>query len=214
MLPQEIKFVNSVFGFMRLFIIPILSLYFLIAPDVYAADAFTDKVMPFMKTYCSRCHNEKTKNGEFDLSRYTTAAKAIEDFKQWEHVVTFLRKEEMPPAESKQPSAELRAEMLKVVEGILVEEARKYTGDPGAVVPRRLTNSEFDNTIRDITGVDIRPTASFPLDPSSGEGFNNTGEALMMSPSLFKKYYGAAQQVADHALLTSTGLKFAPHAGV
>ena len=212
MLPQEIKFVNSAFGFMRLSFIPILSLCFLIAPDAFAADAFTDKVLPFMKTYCSRCHNEKTKNGEFDLSRYTTAAKAIEDFKQWEHVVTFLRKEEMPPAESKQPPAELRAEMLKVVEGILVEEARKYTGDPGVVVPRRLTNSEFDNTIRDITGVDIRPTASFPLDPSSGEGFNNTGEALMMSPSLFKKYYGAAQQVADHALLTSTGLKFAPHA--
>ncbi len=212
MLPQEIKFVNSVFCFLRLFFIPILSLCFLIASDVYAADTFTDKVLPFLKTYCSECHNQKTKNGELDLSRYTTAAKAIEDFKQWEHVVTFLRKEEMPPAKSKQPSAELRAEMLKVVEGILVEEARKYTGDPGVVVPRRLTNSEFDNTIKDITGVDIRPTASFPLDPSSGEGFNNTGEALMMSPSLFKKYYGAAQQVADHALLTSTGIKFAPHA--
>ncbi len=165
-----------------------------------------------MKTYCVECHNQKTKNGELDLSRYTSAAKAIEDFKQWEHVVTFVRKEEMPPAKSKQPSAELRAEMLRLVEGMLVEEARKYAGDPGVVVPRRLTNAEFDNSIRDITGVDIRPTASFPLDPSSGEGFNNTGEALMMSPSLFKKYYGAAQQVAEHALLTSTGLKFAPHA--
>ena len=125
MLPQEIKFVNSVFCFFRLFFIPILSLCFLIASDVYAADTFTDKVLPFLKTYCSECHNQKTKNGELDLSRYTTAAKAIEDFKQWEHVMTFLRKEEMPPAKSKQPSTELRAEMLKVVEGILVEEARK-----------------------------------------------------------------------------------------
>ncbi len=212
MLPQEIQFVNSVFCFLRLFFIPILSLCFLIAPDVSAADTFTDKVLPFLKTYCVECHNQKTKQGELDLTRYTTAAKAIEDFKQWEHVVTFLRKEEMPPAKAKQPTAELRTEMLKLVQGMLVEEARKYAGDPGVVVPRRLTNSEFDHTIHDITGMDIRPTASFPLDPSSGEGFNNTGEALIMSPSLFKKYYGAAQQVADHALLTSTGIQFAPHA--
>ena len=59
--------------------------------------------------------------------------------------------------------------------------------------------------------MDIRPASSFPVDPASGEGFNNTGEALTMSPSLFKKYYAAAEFVADHALLTSTGLKFAPH---
>jgi len=203
--------VKSAFGPMQLFLIPILSLCFLISPDVYAVDSFPDKVLPFLKTYCLECHNQKTKNGELDLTRYLTAAKATEDFKQWEHVVTFLRKEEMPPAKAKQPTAEIRAEILKIVQGMLLEEARKYAGDPGVVVPRRLTNSEFDNSILDITGMDIRPTASFPLDPSSGEGFNNTGEALMMSPSLFKKYYGAAQQVADHALLTSAGLKFAPH---
>lgn len=197
---------------MQLSFILIFCLCFFNVPEVNAADSFKDKVLPFLKTYCLECHDQKTKNGELDLSRYTSAAKAIEDFKQWEHVVTFLRKEEMPPAKAKQPTAELRAEMLGVVQGMLVEEARKYAGDPGPVVPRRLTNSEFDNTIHDITGMNIRPTASFPIDPSSGEGFNNTGEALMMSPSLFKKYYAAAQQVADHALLTSTGLKFAPHA--
>ena len=79
------------------------------------------------------------------------------------------------------------------------------------VPPRRLSNAEYDYTIQELTGVDIRPASSFPVDPASGEGFNNTGEALTMSPSLFKKYYGAGEFVADHVLLTSTGLKFAPH---
>src|SRR4029078_708620 len=90
-------------------------------------------------------------------------------------------------------------------------EAKKLTGDPGVVLPRRLTNAEYNYTIRDLTGVDIRPADSFPIDPASGEGFSNTGEALVMSPNLFKKYYAAAQQVASHALLTTTGLPFAPH---
>ena len=49
------------------------------------------------------------------------------------------------------------------------------------------------------------------MDPAAAEGFSNTGEALTMSPSLFKKYYNAAELVADHALLTPSGLRFAPH---
>src|SRR5262249_49940328 len=52
---------------------------------------------------------------------------------------------------------------------------------------------------------------SFPVDPAAGEGFDNTGEALTMSPALFAKLYAAAEHVADHALLTTTGLEFAPY---
>ena len=176
-----------------------------------AADPYQDKVVPFLNTYCVQCHSKQKPSGDLDLTKFTTSAKIIEDFRQWEHVVTFLKKEEMPPAKAKQPSAELRAEMVGTLEKVLLAEARKFAGDPGVVPPRRLTNAEYDYTIRDLTGADIRPAKAFPVDPASGEGFNNTGEALTMSPSLFKKYYAAGEQVADHALLTTTGLKFAPH---
>ncbi len=117
----------------------------------------------------------------------------------------------MPPEAAKQPSAAERTEFLASVEKVLLIEARKLGDDPGASLPRRLSNAEYNYTIRDLTGVDIRPTASFPVDPASGEGFNNTGEALIMSPNLFKKYYAAGQQVADHVLLTTTGFEFAPY---
>lgn len=176
-----------------------------------AADPFEDQVLPFLKTYCVQCHNPKKASAELDLSRYATAAKAVEDFRQWEHVLSFVKKEEMPPAKAKQPTPELRAQILKAVEEMLTKEARKIAGDPGVVPPRRLTNAEFDYSIHDLTGVDIRPTASFPVDPASGEGFTNTGEALTMSPALFKKVYAAAQHVAEHALLTTEGLRFAPY---
>lgn len=176
-----------------------------------ADDPFQDKVVPFLKTYCVQCHNKKNASGELDLTRFTSSSMLIEEFRQWEHVVTFLKKEEMPPKKAKQPTAAERAEILKTLDAVLISEARKLAGDPGVVLPRRLTNAEYDNTIADLTGVDIRPTAAFPLDPASGEGFNNTGEALTMSPALLKKYYSAAQHIADHALLTTTGLKFAPH---
>jgi hypothetical protein len=177
-----------------------------------AADPFRERIVPFVKTYCADCHNAQVTEAELNLVKYESAEMAAEDFRQWEHVITFVHRDEMPPKSAKQhPTAEQRAEFLKTLQSVLDAEARKLAGDPGVILPRRLSNSEFDHTIRDLIGVDIRPTRSFPVDPAAGEGFDNTGEALSMSPGLFAKLYAAAQDVADHALLTTTGIEFAPH---
>ncbi|QDU96842.1 DUF1592 domain-containing protein [Lignipirellula cremea] len=195
----------------RLLRVSLLCLAALCPPAlVHAEDLFQKQVAPFLQTYCQSCHNAEKTEGEFDLTAYDSAAAVGEHFSQWKHVITFLQSEEMPPADAKQPPALVRAEMIALIERILVEESRKLAGDPGVILPRRLTNAEYDYTIRDLTGVDIRPASAFPVDPASGEGFNNTGEALTMSPSLFKKYYAAAEFTADHLLLKPTGIEFAP----
>jgi hypothetical protein len=191
-------------------LLPILALA-LFAPLVRAADPFTDTAVPFLTEYCVNCHNAKKAAADLDLTKYPTADKAIADFRQWEHVVLFVKREEMPPAKSKQPAAAKRAEVIAILEKMLLAEAKKSAGDPGLVPPRRLTNAEYDNTIRDLTGADVRAAKAFPVDPASGEGFNNTGEALTMSPSLFKSYFAAAELVSNHAMLTTEGLRFAPH---
>ena len=176
-----------------------------------ADDPFRERIVPFVQKFCVECHNSDLSEAELNLGRYTSAEMAAEDFRQWEHVITFVQRGEMPPKSAKrQPSLEQRAEILKTLRTVLDNEARKLAGDPGVVLPRRLSNAEYDYTIRDLTGVDIRPTRSFPVDPAGGEGFDNTGEALAMSPGLFTKLYAAAQHVADHAVLTTTGLEFAP----
>jgi hypothetical protein len=174
-------------------------------------DDFQRHVAPLLKTYCLECHNAKRSEGALDLARFTSGSSIGEHFRQWEHVLTFVRKGEMPPEKAKQPTIEERRDLLAALERLMAAEAKKWSGDPGVVLPRRLTVAEYNYTIRDLTGVDIRPADSFPVDPASGEGFNNTGEALVMSPNLFKKYYAAAQHTADHALLTPTGMSFAPY---
>jgi hypothetical protein len=184
------------------------------SPRACGEDVFREKVAPFIQTYCFRCHNEKRSEGLLDLTRYTSSTLIARDFRQWEHVITFLKEEKMPPEKAKQPAPTERAEFLASLDKLLLIEARKLADDPGTASPRRLSNAEYNYTIRDLTGVDIRPTASFPVDPASGEGFTNTSEALVMSPNLFKKYYAAGQLVADHVLLTTTGFEFAPFPAV
>src|SRR5208283_3018838 len=69
-------------------------------PSATGDDLFREKVAPFMKAYCFRCHNQKTSEGLLNLTRYTSSTLIARDFRQWEHVVTFLKEEKMPPEEA------------------------------------------------------------------------------------------------------------------
>lgn len=174
------------------------------------ADVFQEKIEPFAKKYCQACHNRKQARGELDLTRYGRDGDVTKDFRRWNNVVEFVRKGEMPPGDKLQPTLEERNAVALAIEAILLVEAKKNAGDPGPVLPRRLSNTEYDRSIRDLTGVAIHATKEFPVDPAGGEGFDNTGEALAMTPSLLNKYLGAAQFVADHLVLKPGGIAFAP----
>jgi len=79
------------------------------------------------------------------------------------------------------------------------------------VLARRLSNAEYNYTVRDLTGVDLQPTREFPVDPTNQAGFDNSGESLVMSPALMNKYLQAARLVANHMVLAPGGIAFAPH---
>ena len=118
----------------------------------------------------------------------------------------------MPPEEApRQPGADERAAAIAWLRELSDREARRNAGDPGIVLARRLSNAEFDTTIRDLTGVDIRPTREFPVDPANEAGFDNSGESLTMSEALLRKVLTAARLVADHLVLKPEGFVFAPH---
>src|SRR5262245_64224213 len=121
----------------------------------------------------------------------------------------------MPPEEAaKRPAPAERVAVVAWVRDLRDHEARQNAGDPGTVLARRLSNAELDYTIRDLTGVDIRPTREFPVDPANEAGFDNSGESLAMSPALLKKYLAAMRLVADHVVLKPEGFVFAPHPAV
>src|SRR5665213_3262411 len=95
----------------------------------------------------------------------------------------------MPPKKAKKhPTDKERIEIVAWISGMRRHEALRNAGDPGIVLARRLSNAEYDYTIRDLTGVDIQPTKTFPVDPANEAGFDNSGESLTMSPSLLKQY--------------------------
>lgn len=72
---------------------------------------------------------------------------------------------------------------------------------PGRVTLRRLNAREYDNTIRDLVGLDLKPSVSaqFPAD-EWGDGFDNDGAVLTTSALSSEKYLQAAQSVVKTAL--------------
>ncbi|HEV8145811.1 MAG TPA: DUF1592 domain-containing protein, partial [Bryobacteraceae bacterium] len=175
------------------------------------ASQFTATVRPFIESYCIGCHSGAKAMAQFDLKKYSTLATVIEDHAHWATVLEKLSAKEMPPPQMKQPPTEARQRVIDWITALRKEEARKNAGDPGVVLARRLSNAEYNYTIRDLTGVDIRPTREFPVDPANPAGFDNSGESLGMSPALVTKYLQAAREVADHMLLRPSGIAFAPH---
>jgi len=174
--------------------------------------AYRETVQPFLRTYCLECHDKPEPKGDLDLSAYPTLEAVARNHERWEAVLERLQAKAMPPAKAKrQPEAGLRRDVIAWIEAFRAHEARRNAGDPGRVLARRLSNAEYDATIRDLTGVDIRPAREFPVDPANEAGFDNSGESLAMSTALLKKYLQASRSVAEHLVLKPHGLGFAPH---
>ncbi len=171
---------------------------------------FSQTVRPFVDQYCVSCHSGKAPAAQLDLKSYTTLDSVVQDFGHWNLLMERLDRQEMPPKPIPPPPADRREKVVEWVKAVRADQLRKHAGDPGPVVGRRLSNSEFNYTIRDLTGVDIQPTKEFPVDPANQAGFDNSGETLDISPALFSKYLAASREVADHMALTPDGFIFAP----
>ena len=77
------------------------------------------------------------------------------------------------------------------------------TGPPVDLGPaqplHRLNRLEYNNTVRDLLGTQLRPADAFPPDGES-EGFDNIADALQLTPALLDGYYSSARAVIDDAL--------------
>jgi mono/diheme cytochrome c family protein len=173
---------------------------------------FVGTVRPFMQTYCVACHGKDKPQAQLDLTAYTSLESVARDYSHWFLLQQKLIAQQMPPPSAGiQPPAAKREAVIAWIRSVRQYEAQRTAGDPGPVPARRLSNAEYDNTIRDLTGVDMRPTREFPIDPANQEGFDNSAESLTLSSALMKKYMQAARDIADHMALTSRGLEFASH---
>ncbi len=185
---------------------------FITAESVNAEDSFESSIRPFLKYHCIECHSGTAPEGKLDLTAFENRQSLSIGFSVWKEIEQRVATGNMPPKEaSSHPSEDDRRAFTHLVRSTRRDEAVRLAGDPGIVMVRRLSNAEYNNTLRDLTGIDLRPAREFPVDPANEAGFDNSGESLAMSPALLTKYLAAAREISNHLILTPSGIAFAPH---
>ena len=169
-------------------------------------------VEPMLAAKCYECHNADKMKGDVDLKKFAANPDVPVNFQIWNTVKDTIDNGDMPPRKAKQLSPEEKAGITGWVQQSLDVLAEAKSGDPGPVTMRRLTNAEYDYTIRDLTGRDYSLAKEFQTDGGGGEGFTNTGDVLFMSPAAIDKYFAAARKLADYAtIMPGTGIVFNPN---
>lgn len=166
-------------------------------------DTFKTRIEPFLKQYCLDCHTGERAKAGFALDGYKNESQARKDLKNWAVIQHVIAAGEMPPPDSKKPkpSKEDKEFVLAWIQNTLTKAdcSPDKPKDPGRVTIRRLNRAEYNNTIRDLCGVDFKPANDFPAD-DVGYGFDNIGDVLSFQPILLEKYLAAADRILKTAL--------------
>jgi hypothetical protein len=147
---------------------------------------FNEKISPFLKNYCTDCHGDKKQKGGFTFRAALKNPGSGTFNKEWKKSVAIVKAHDMPPEDApKQPSEEERQQFAEWVSSIKFLSPK----DPGTFVIRRLTKTEYGNTLRDLLGVDPAVAGELP-DEVSGAGYLNT-----LSPLLLEQYLAIANEM-------------------
>ena len=155
------------------------------------AGTFEKTVQPFLAKNCFGCHSAKLATAHLNLE-------AAPSTDVWKAVREKLASGKMPPPGMPVPDKADVAAVVAWIDGAFPGLKPPEPG-PGRVLARRLNRVEYNNTIRDLLGVAIRPADEFPVD-DSGYGFDNIGDVLTVSPMLLEKYMDAAAKVSQLAI--------------
>ena len=169
--------------------------------DTELSAAWTQQVLPVIKQHCGECHMDGANEAGVNLGDYSTLEKIRSHESTWEQIRGVIRAEAMPPPESSKMTSQERAIVTLWIERTLHEVDCNHRPPTPHVTVRRLNQFEYDNTIRDIFGVDFRPSKEIGfVSDDVGNGFDNQGEVLTLAPIALEKYLQAAALISKRVI--------------
>lgn len=179
------------------------------AQEPQARDAFQADIAPLLKRYCVDCHSKDDAEAGIVLDEFDSQAAAVKGGRTWLRVLDALEGRVMPPADEPQPSLEELETMTGWIEKDFLAAQCGQQSSPAPVVIRRLNRQEYNNTVRDLLGIDLNLADSFPPD-DIGFGYDNVGSALNISPVHVEKYLDAAELALQKAIVLPDAGEFPP----
>ncbi|MCP4191577.1 MAG: DUF1592 domain-containing protein [Planctomycetaceae bacterium] len=149
--------------------------------------------------YCADCHSEDAAEADLNLTRFSSYEAIVSEPELWGKVLRRVRSGEMPPPDSEVLSGSDRDRLVGWIQTSLHTAACGDGVSPSAAGLRRLNRNEYAATVRDLLGIHVNVALEFPADGAGGEGFDNAGETLFLSPLHAEKFLDAARTALEHA---------------
>lgn len=167
--------------------------------DASAQLDFQRDILPRLRSACFDCHDQGTAGGDLDLEGLVQTKPFVINRAHWLDVIEQLKVRSMPPADANQPSEHDRRTIL----GWLTDRIENFdyttVRKAGMIPAKRLTHDEYNNTVRDLVGIDLRPADRFPPDLTASSGFKNSANSLFIQPVTMERYLGAAEAIVQEA---------------
>ena len=190
----------------------LIALLLSVSACLHAADPaaeYAKEIRPLLEKYCYECHGPEKHKAELNLASFHSFEQVEAAPQVWETVLERVQSYEMPP--KGRPDLEFTPHQH------LVDWLRRLSKSPdadcdqvasdrntssyhGYVISRRLNPAEYNNTVRDLIGVDLHLQELLPSDGGGGEGFDTAGSALFTSSIHIEKYLAAAERIVRTVL--------------
>jgi hypothetical protein len=172
-------------------------------PAVSNGQGYETHIRLFLTKYCVGCHGPSKQKADLRVDKLDPDMLLGSDTDMWQEVLDLINVSEMPPKEAKaQPK---RVERQVIVEALTASlrqamEAKRSTG--GRNVLRRLTAYEYNNTLRDLLGLDLQYAIDLPPEGAAQEGFKNNSSVLGTSALHLEYFERIARAALDRIILT------------
>jgi len=175
---------------------------------------FRDEIRPILQARCTKCHGPEKKKGGIDFSILPDGSAVLDQRKLWKKTFDQVDVLAMPPEKEPALDARDRKRLLDWAGAAAswVDPARAARRDPGPAPLRRLSRTEYNLTIRDLTGLDFDAARAvgLPEEEPGAQTFESRAEGLTVSFVHLERYFLAADQVLDRLFEGRPGSKPAP----
>ena len=163
------------------------------------AAEYSTSIQPILEQHCFDCHSGDDSAAGVNLESYQNLEQILDDDRKWASILNQVSIGAMPPEDEEPLTAAKKANLTRWIQSSfdLVSCENSF---PGTVTIRKLNRIEYRNSVRDLLGVDYRPSKNFPGD-DIGYGFDNIADVLSLPPVLMEKYLDAAEVISQLAIV-------------
>ena len=152
---------------------------------------YVKKVQPFFKQNCIRCHGPDREEGGLRIDQLKWDLSDLGSAEDFQNILDEMVVDSMPPEDEPRPDAKALKEVLKIITKHIAD-VKKQNSSGGGKPVRRLTRTEYVNTVYDLLGVQIS-ASKLPEDGTVGR-FDTQATDLYTTDLHVETYLAVARQ--------------------